>query len=140
MPPEAASRNQRGRRRVFSDPELRRAAEYAYARRVRSRRGAQDLVYRRFAITAIELYREAHPAEGAPLGWLLGPTPRYSLLSELGRIAEPRSGEEDQLQWRGPNVNRLIQVALEIAAAEPTTKAGVAMIRDRRRLHRNALA
>jgi hypothetical protein len=138
MSSEAVSSKARGRPRVFSDPELRRAAEYAYARRVRSRRGAQDLVYRRFAVTAIELYREAHPEEGAPLEWLLMPTRRYSLLSELGRVAEPRSDDDDRLRWRGDDVNRLIRIALEIAEAKPTTKAGVAMIRELRRGHPDA--
>ena len=87
MPREAASERPRGRRPVFSEDELRHAAQFAYARRVRTRRGAQDLVYRKFAVAVIELYREAHPVEGAPLEWLLRPMPRYSLLSELGRVA-----------------------------------------------------
>jgi hypothetical protein len=140
MRAEVASKKPRGRQRVFSDHELRRAAEFAYARRVRTRRGAQDLVYRRFAIVAIEVYRDAHPEAGAPLEWLLSPKPRYSLLSELGRVAEPKSGEEDRLQWSAREVNRLIQAALEIAEAKPTTKVGVAMIRDLRRRYRDDAA
>jgi hypothetical protein len=140
MTTEAASKKPRGRRRVFSDDELRRAAQFAYVRRVRTRRGAQDLVYRKFAIAAIELYREAHPDTGAPLEWLVSPSPRYSLLSELGRIAEPKSGEEDALEWRAREVNRLIHAALEIAEAKPTTKVGVAMIRDLRRRYRKGAA
>jgi hypothetical protein len=136
MPTEAASKKPRGRRRVFSDHELRRAAEFAYARRVRTRRGAQDLVYRKFAMAVVELYREAHPEAGAPLEWLLSPSPRYSLLSELGRVAEPKSGDEDALEWSAPDVNRLIDAALEIAEAKPTTKVGVGMIRDLRRRYR----
>ena len=140
MPREAASERPRGRRPVFSEDELRHAAQFAYARRVRTRRGAQDLVYRKFAVAVIELYREAHPVEGAPLEWLLRPMPRYSLLSELGRVTEPRSSTEGELQWNEPDVNRLIQVALEIAAAKPSTKVGVSMIRDRRRRHREEAA
>jgi hypothetical protein len=129
---EAASKNHRGRRRLFSDEEMRRAAQFAYARRVRTRRGAQDLVYRKFALVAIEHYRAAHPEDGAPLEWFLRP-PRYSLLSELGRIAEPRSGKQDVLEWSAPGVNTLIRAAFEVAAAKPSTKDGVAMIRDFRR-------
>jgi hypothetical protein len=133
---EASSDRRRGRRHVFTDDELRRSAQFAYARRVRTRRGAQDLVYRRFAIAAIEHYREAHPEEGKSLEWLVSPAPRYSLLSELGRIAEPKSGEEDALEWSAPGVNRLIEAAFVIAEAKPSTKAGIALIRDFRRGHR----
>jgi hypothetical protein len=137
MAREAASEKpHRGRRPVFSDDELRHAAQFAYARRVRTRRGAQDLVYRKFAIAAVELFRESHPQEGAPLDWLLRPMPRYSLLSELGRVAEPHSGQKGSLEWRALNVRRLIEVALEVARDKPTTKVGVAMIRDRRRRFR----
>ena len=139
MTTEAASKKPRGRRRVFSDDELKRAAQFAYARRVRSRRGAQDLVYRKFALVAIELYREAHPEKSTALEWLVTPNPRYSLLSELGRVAEPKSGESDVLQWNAPDVNRLIHVALVIAEAKPTTKVGIEMIRDLRRRHREGI-
>ena len=127
----------RGRPHVFSDDELRRAAQFAYARRVRTRRGAQDLVYRKFALVAIELYRESHPDEAAALDWLLHPAPRYSLLSELGRIGGPRSGREDALEWDAHDVNRLIDAALEIARVKPRTKDGVAMIRELRRRYRD---
>ena len=96
MPREAASERPRGRRPVFSEDELRHAAQFAYARRVRTRRGAQDLVYRKFAVAVIELYREAHPVEGAPLEWLLRPMPRYSLLSELGRVGMTAVGDSPQ--------------------------------------------
>lgn len=117
---------------------MRRAAQFAYARRVRTRRGAQDLVYRKFAVAAIELYQEAHPHKGQALDWLLTPMPRYSLLSELGRVAEPRSSEDGALVWSARDVNRLIRVALAIAAAKPSTKTGIAMIRDFRRRVRPA--
>ncbi len=128
----------RGRKPVFSEDELRHAAQFAYARRVRTRRGAQDLVYRKFAVAVLELYREAHPDKGAALEWLLAPMPRYSLLSELGRVAEPRSSDTGSLEWSAQDVNRLIQVAFEIAEAKPSTKTGIAMIRDRRRRYRSA--
>lgn len=132
---EAASKGLRGRRQVFSDSELRRSSQFAYARRVKTRRGAQDLVYRKFALAAIEQFRETHPQVGAPLGWLVSP-PRYSLLSELGRIAEPKSGDEDTLVWNAAGVNRLIAAALEVAETKPTTKSGVSLIREARRRYR----
>lgn len=138
MTREADSEKRRGRRPIFSDDELRHAAQFAYARRVRTRRGAQDLVYRKFAVAALELYREAHPGESEALDWLLEPMPRYSLLSELGRVAEPRSSDDGSLAWSAPDVNRLIQVAHAIAEARPSTKAGIAMIRDFRRQYRSA--
>ena len=135
---EAASKKVRGRPHVFSDDELRGAAQFAYARRVRTRRGAQDLVYRKFALVAIELYRESHPDEATALDWLLHPTPRYSLLSELGRVGAPHSSRGGELEWNARDVNRLIEAALEIAAAKPRTKEGIAMIRDLRRRYRGA--
>ena len=138
MTREADSEKRRGRRPIFSDDELKHAAQFAYARRVRTRRGAQDLVYRKFAIAVIELYREAHPDKGQALDWLLTPMPRYSLLSELGRVAEPRSSEDGSLAWSSTEVNRLIHVAREIAEARPSTKEGITMIRDFRRLYRSA--
>ena len=129
----AASERSRGRQPVFSDDELERASQFAYAKRVRSRRGAQDLVYRKFAIAVIELYCEGHPEDAGPLGWLLRPVPRYSLLTELGRIGKPRSGDEDELEWTAPAVSRLIRTAVAISFLKPSTKVGVAMIRDHRR-------
>jgi hypothetical protein len=134
---EAASKRMRGRPHVFSDDELRRAAKFAYARRVRTRRGAQDLVYRKFALVVIELYRESHPEAATAFDWLLHPTPRYSLLSELGRIGGPRSSIEGQLQWNARDVNRLIETARDVALVRPRTKDGVAMIRDLRRRYRD---
>jgi hypothetical protein len=133
---EAASKSGRGRPQVFSDAELRRAAQFAYARRVRTRRGAQDLVYRKFALVAIELYRESHPQAAQALDWLLFPTPRYSLLSELGRVGEPRSGSEGDLEWNARDVKRLVDAALAIAITKPRTKAGISMIRELRRSYR----
>jgi len=133
MASEVDSKRPRGRPRVFSDEALRQAADFSYARRVRTRRGAQDLVYRKFAVAAIELFREAYPEKAAPLNWLLSPRRRHVLLSELGRVAQPKSDNQGVLMWNERNVSRLINAAFQIAEAKPTTKAGVAMIRDLRR-------
>ena len=133
MASEVDSKRPRGRPRVFSDEALRQAADFSYARRVRTRRGAQDLVYRKFAVAAIELFREAYPEKAAPLNWLLSPRRRHVLLSELGRVAQPKSDNQGVLMWNERNVSRLIDAAFQIAEAKPTTKAGVAMIRDLRR-------
>jgi hypothetical protein len=138
MASEAASERRRGRPPVFSDDVLRQAAGFSYARQVRTRRGAQDLVYRKFAVAALELYGEAYPEEAAPLAWLLTPRPRHSLLSELGRVAQPRSGEGGELQWSARDVSLLIRAALVIAEAKPTTKVGVQMLRDLRRGYRES--
>jgi len=136
MTSETASRKTRGRPRVFSDEALRQAARFSYARRVRTLRGAQDLVYRRFAIAALELYRESYPQKAAPLAWLLDPDPRHSLLSELGRVAQPRSNEQGDLEWSARDVSQLVRAAFVIAEAKPSTKVGVAMLRDLRRGYR----
>ena len=125
----------RGRRRVFSDETLQRALRYSYARRVESRRGAQDLVYRMFALAAIEQYREAFPESAQTLEWLVKPR-RHSLLSELGRVAQPRSGENGELRWNKRDVDMLIQTAFEVAERKPSTKHGVAMIRSKRKRKR----
>jgi hypothetical protein len=130
---EVDSKRPRGRPRVFSDEALRQAGDFSYARRVRTRRGAQDLVYRKFAIATIELFREAYPKAAAPLDWLISPRRRHTLLSELGRVAQPKSDEQGVLLWSERDVSRLIHVAFQIAEAKPATKAGVAMIRHLRR-------
>ena len=88
---EADSGTTRGRPPVFTDEVLDQAAGYSYARRVRTRRGAQDLVYRMFAIAALEHFCEAYPEKEATLAWLLRPKRRHALLTELGRVAQPRS-------------------------------------------------
>jgi hypothetical protein len=133
MPPEAGSKRLRGRPPVFSDAALRRATDFSYAKRVRSRRGEQDLVYRMFAVAAIELYRETHPETGARLEWLLSPRRRHVLLTELGRIAKPKSDSDGTLKWNEMDVSHLIAVALEIADSKPSTKDGVARIREIRK-------
>ena len=109
------------------------ATDFSYARSVRTRRGAQDLVYRMFAVAAIELFREAYPEKGAPLEWLLEPHRRHTLLTELGRTAKPRSDAAGGLTWSEEDVSELIRVALEIAALKPSTKRGVAIIRALRK-------
>ena len=116
---------------MFSDEVLEQAAGYSYARRVRTRRGAQDLVYRMFAIAALEHFCEAYPEKEATVAWLLRPKRRHALLSELG--ARPRSDESGALTWSEAAVSQLVTAALSVAAARPPTKAGVAMIRDIRR-------
>jgi hypothetical protein len=136
MPDTADSKRSRGRPVVFSDDVLHQAAEFSYAREVRTRRGAQDLVYRRFAVVVIELYSEAYPDKASTLAWLLAPRLRHALLTELGRIAHPRSDETGTLTWNEHDVSRLIGTALEVAEARPSTKEGVAMIRKRRRAFR----
>lgn len=128
----------RGRPFVFSDAALRHAAGFSYARSVRTRRGAQDLVYRKFAVAAIELYCEAFPDQATTLNWLLAPRLRHTLLTELGRVAQPRSDESGSLRWAECDVSRLIEVALEVAEAKPPTKAGVVLIRERRRRYRES--
>jgi hypothetical protein len=130
---EDSAKRPRGRPTVFSDEALRRAARFSYARRVRTRRGAQDLVYRQFAIAAIELYREAYGQEAAQLDWLLGPTPRHSLLTELGRVAHPRANEDGVFEWSTHDVSELIRAALMVSVSRPRTKEGIKMIRDFRR-------
>ena len=132
------SNRTRGRPFVFTDDALQQAAEFSYARSVRTRRGAQDLVYRKFAVAAIELYCEVFPNEATTLNWLLAPRLRHTLLSELGRVAQPRSDESGSLRWAERDVSRLIEVALEVAEAKPPTKVGVVMIRERRRRYREA--
>lgn len=90
-----------------------------------------------FAVAAIELYCEAYPEKAGALAWLLKPTRRHALLSELGRVAGPKSDQQGVLRWSEHDVSRLIRAALEIAETKPSTKAGVAMIRDLRRRYRS---
>jgi len=58
---EAGSKR-RGRRPAFDAATLGGAAGYSHVRKVRTRRGEQDLVYRMFAIAVLEHYSEAVPA------------------------------------------------------------------------------
>ena len=130
------SSGQRGRPPAFSEEALRRAAGFSYAREVSSRRGAQDLVYRMFAIVVLEHYCEAYPEKAKPLSWLLTPKRRHALLTELGRIALPRSDNGGGLRWNEDDVSRLVDAAFSVAEARPSAKAGVAMMRGFRRRHR----
>ena len=86
-----------------------------------------------FAIAVLEHYCEAYPEEAGTLGWLLRPRRRHALLTELGRVAQPKSDASGALRWSEESVSRLVQAALEVASARPSTKEGVATLRDRRR-------
>jgi hypothetical protein len=123
----------RGRPPVFSEESLRQAAGYSYARRIATRRGAQDLVYRMFAVAVLEHYCEAYPEKAETLGWLLWPKRRHTLLTELGRVARPRSDTSGNLGWSEEDVRRLMEAAFALAEAKPSTKRGVLMMRDYRR-------
>ena len=136
--PEADSslmetRRGKGRPPVFTDEALRRATGYSYARAVATRRGAQDLVYRMFAIAVLEHYCEAFPESRDTLSWLLEPRRRHTLLTELGRVARPRSARGGELRWDEEDVALLVRLALEVAETRPTTKQGVVLVRERRR-------
>jgi hypothetical protein len=92
-----------------------------------------------FAVAVIEHYCEAFPESTQSLEWLLRPR-RHSLLSELGRMAQPRSRDNGELRWTETDVALLIETALEIAKERPSTKDGVAMIRHRRKTARQRSA
>ena len=61
------------------------------------------------------------------------PRRRHALLTELGRIAQPRSDSGGGLQWNEADVSRLVDAAFLLAEVRPSTKAGVAMMRNLRR-------
>ena len=126
----------RGRPPVFSKDALRRATGYSYARQVGTRRGAQDLVYRMFAVAVLEHYCEAYPDKAETLEWLLRPKRRHALLTELGRVAQPRSDTSGNLRWSEEDVSRLMEAAFILAEAKPSTKRGVLLMRDYRRTTR----
>jgi hypothetical protein len=128
---DTASRR-RGRPSVFTDEALEQATSFSYARRVGTRRGAQDLVYRMFAVAAIEHYCEAFPEKGEMLEWYFHPRRRHTLLTELGRIAGPKSTMTGSLEWSESGVARLVEAALELAETRPSTKDGVRMLRAAR--------
>lgn len=125
----SSSSSVRGRPVVFSEEALGRATGFSYARRVATRRGAQDLVYRMFAVATIEHFCEAFPEKAEALEWYFRPKRRHTLLTELGRIARPRSDATGALTWRQEDVARLIEAALELAERRPSTKEGVALLR-----------
>jgi hypothetical protein len=128
----------RGRPPVFSEEVLGRASGYSYARRVGTRRGAQDLVYRMFAVAVLEHYCDAYPEKAETLAWLLWPKRRHALLTELGRVARPRSDTSGNLRWSREDVSRLMEAAFLLAEAKPSTKRGVLMMRDFRSHKRSA--
>lgn len=133
MDSEAEPIKLRGRPVVFSEEALLGAKSYSYARRIGTRRGAQDVVYRMFAIAVIEHYCEAYPESATELSWLLRPKRRHALLTELGRVGRPRSGASGHLQWSEEAVSRLIDAALDVSRSRPSTRAGIAMLRRLRR-------
>jgi hypothetical protein len=114
---------------AFSDSTLARASGFSYARKVGSRRGSQDLVYRMFATAVIEHYCEAFPERAERLRWFLAPRRRHTLLTELGRIARPRSDGNGELRWNDADVSRMIEAALQLGEARPSTKSGIATLR-----------
>lgn len=89
-------------------------------------------MYRMFAVAALEHYCEAFPEKAEALGWYLRPRRRHTLLTELGRIAGPRSTSSGSLGWSDRGVARLIEAALELAETRPSTKEGVRMLRAAR--------
>jgi hypothetical protein len=89
-----------------------------------------------FAIAVLEQYCEAYPERAETLGWLLRPKRRHALLTELGRVAGPKSDATGELQWNEVDVTRLMEAAFLLAEARPSAKAGVAMMRDLRRRRR----
>lgn len=85
-----------------------------------------------FAIATLEHYCEAFPEKAETLSWYLRPRRRHTLLTELGRIARPRSNAAGVLTWEHDGVERLVEAALELAERRPTTKDGVARLRATR--------
>ena len=130
----ATASSRRGRPNVFSDEALTQATSFSYARHVGTRRGAQDLVYRMFAVAAIEHYCEAFPEKRNALAWYFHPRRRHTLLTELGRMAGLRSTPTGSLEWDERGVVRLVEAALELAETQPSTKDGVRMLRAARAL------
>ena len=86
-----------------------------------------------FAVAVLEHYCEAYPEKAETLGWLLWPKRRHTLLTELGRVARPRSDTSGDLGWSEEDVRRLMEAAFALAEAKPSTKRGVLMMRDYRR-------
>jgi hypothetical protein len=86
-----------------------------------------------FAIAVLEHYCEAYAEKAEALAWLLWPKRRHALLTELGRVARPKSDASGNLQWSQEDVLRLMEAAFVLAEARPSTKRGVAMMREFRR-------
>jgi hypothetical protein len=85
-----------------------------------------------FAIAVIEQYCEAFPEKAETLDWFLRPKRRFTLLTELGRVARPKSDANGALSWDPADVEQMIQAALEIAVVRPATKEGAAMLKAAR--------
>lgn len=117
---------------MFSDEALKQATTFSYARHVGTRRGAQDLVYRMFAVATIEHYCEAFPEKRDALAWYFHPRLRHTLLTELGRMAGLRSTPTGSLEWSERGVERLVAAALHLAETQPSTKDGVRILRAAR--------
>ena len=88
---EADSEIIRGRPPVFSDEVSRQAAGYSHARRGANKARSSRPRLPHVRIAALEHFCEAYPDNEATLSLALGPKRRHALLSELGRIARPRS-------------------------------------------------
>src|SRR5262245_60689465 len=86
-----------------------------------------------FATAVIEHYCAAFPERADELSWFFTPKVRHSLLTELGRIARPRSDGNGRLTWNDADVALMVEAALEVAATKPTTKAGTVALRSMRK-------
>jgi hypothetical protein len=93
-----------------------------------------------FAIAVLEHYCEAYPEKAEALSWLLTPKRRHALLTELGRVAQPRSDNGGGLRWNEDDVSGLVEAAFTVAEVRPSTKTGVAMVRNLRRNQRGKAA
>jgi hypothetical protein len=91
-----------------------------------------------FAVAVLEHYCEAYPEKAETLGWLLRPKLRHALLTELGRVAHPRSDADGNLTWNEEDVSRLMEAAFLLSEAKPSTKRGVLMMREYRGHTRSA--
>jgi hypothetical protein len=92
-----------------------------------------------FALAVLEHYCEAYPDDAEELSWLLQPRRRHTLLTELGRVARPRS-DGRKLIYEERNVSRMIEAAFALARAKPATKTGVMLLRSFRANPRQAAA
>lgn len=82
-----------------------------------------------FALAVLEHYCDAYPERAEELGWFLRPRRRHTLLTELGRVARPRSDGRG-FRYRERDVSRMIEAALALARVKPTTKAGIVLLRS----------
>jgi hypothetical protein len=113
----AAERRPRGRPRAFNaDDEA-----WAFDNGAKSDRSAQNLLYRKRAITRLRMIVVRRPDLTSRLSWLLdfrtGVAARPSVLTELGRVRPPR------LFWL---------LADQVCREKPLSKEAEAMIRAAR--------